>query len=513
MTKGERATTVYELAPERPEPKPTRPRPPRPRRRLPRPESAERRVSRSFAVSLGVHALVVLLLALLLLTLPDQAPDPAELVRYSWETPLHDVEPEATEGRHERAPEPGERSTDDQRSVTGDETTSGATSLASGDARDETRKRDPVGIANVPAGALLAARTAGREALLRSGGGDAETEGALRLALGWLRRHQAADGTWSPRDFSERCRSSPPCTHTGEAREAVAGVTAIALLPFLGAGHTHRDGEYAGTVAAGIDALLRRERRRHGAHTGSWGTGEHAIYEQAAALLVLAEAYGLTGDERLRAPIERGVAHLGDVQARGGGWRYRPLDRAADASVTGWVAFALVAVRRDGLEVPPLLLQRARSVLRSRTRASDGRVGYLARGSGSDALLGVGAFGLHAIGDPRDAKLVAAIRKRLVCTPPRWDESPLPGFHRGDPLHWAYGSLAAFQGSDVEWQSWHERMRPLLLGRQERKGCAAGSWRPSGTTGKSGGRVVQTALAALCLEVYYRYPRVRIEPR
>ena len=33
----------------------------------------------------------------------------------------------------------------------------------------------------------------------------------------------------------------------------------------------------------------------------------------------------------------------------------------------------------------------------------------------------------------------------------------------------------------------------------------AGSWTPDGVWGGYGGRVYSTAMAALCLEVYYRY--------
>jgi hypothetical protein len=39
------------------------------------------------------------------------------------------------------------------------------------------------------------------------------------------------------------------------------------------------------------------------------------------------------------------------------------------------------------------------------------------------------------------------------------------------------------------------------------EGCAAGSWDPKADAwGQQGGRVMQTSLAALVLEVYYRYP-------
>ena len=38
--------------------------------------------------------------------------------------------------------------------------------------------------------------------------------------------------------------------------------------------------------------------------------------------------------------------------------------------------------------------------------------------------------------------------------------------------------------------------------------CAEGSWDPKDPWGEEGGRVYSTALMTLCLEVYYRYPKV-----
>jgi hypothetical protein len=76
-----------------------------------------------------------------------------------------------------------------------------------------------------------------------------------------------------------------------------------------------------------------------------------------------------------------------------------------------------------------------------------------------------------------------------------------------DPIHWYYGGMAAFQRGGGTWKMWNDRLRPLLLEHQEKRGCLAGSWPPVGETGVKGGRVVVTALATLALEVYYRYPR------
>jgi hypothetical protein len=49
-------------------------------------------------------------------------------------------------------------------------------------------------------------------------------------------------------------------------------------------------------------------------------------------------------------------------------------------------------------------------------------------------------------------------------------------------------------------------MRKILIDSQDKAGCAAGSWDPtSDHFGREAGRVFQTSLCCLTLEVYYRY--------
>ena len=62
--------------------------------------------------------------------------------------------------------------------------------------------------------------------------------------------------------------------------------------------------------------------------------------------------------------------------------------------------------------------------------------------------------------------------------------------------------------SGYEWDTWNRKMRELLVRTQVRNAdqCANGSWMPDREGwGKRGGRIMQTALAALTLETYYRY--------
>ena len=54
---------------------------------------------------------------------------------------------------------------------------------------------------------------------------------------------------------------------------------------------------------------------------------------------------------------------------------------------------------------------------------------------------------------------------------------------------------------------WNRIIRDAIVGLQCKDGFSRGSWAPESRWGSQGGRVYSTALAALCLEVYYRYNR------
>ncbi len=82
---------------------------------------------------------------------------------------------------------------------------------------------------------------------------------AIHAALDWLARHQDSDGGWSARDYTRRCMK--PCLpNPGEGEDGDTGVSALAVLAFLGSGiapdSTSRLGE---TLRRGLEALVARQ--------------------------------------------------------------------------------------------------------------------------------------------------------------------------------------------------------------------------------------------------------------
>jgi hypothetical protein len=81
----------------------------------------------------------------------------------------------------------------------------------------------------------------------------------------------------------------------------------------------------------------------------------------------------------------------------------------------------------------------------------------------------------------------------------------LPGAGRKNLYYWYYGTLGMYYLQGVPWERWNRALQKTLLEDQHATGPLAGSWEPDSVWGGYGGRVYSTALAALCLEVYYRF--------
>ena len=87
----------------------------------------------------------------------------------------------------------------------------------------------------------------GRHEGVRYGGGTPQSEEAVERALRWLAAHQRQDGSWNFNHLSDACQHY--CTHPGNEASTTAA-TGLALLPFLGAGYTHKEGEFQEIVGA-----------------------------------------------------------------------------------------------------------------------------------------------------------------------------------------------------------------------------------------------------------------------
>ncbi len=86
-----------------------------------------------------------------------------------------------------------------------------------------------------------------RSALLAAYGGTKGTEDAVKEGLAWLAKQQRGDGSWSLIGPYQQ----------GAVQENKVAATAMALIAFAGAGHTHRAGDYQSHVGKGLRYLVK----------------------------------------------------------------------------------------------------------------------------------------------------------------------------------------------------------------------------------------------------------------
>jgi hypothetical protein len=337
---------------------------------------------------------------------------------------------------------------------------------------------------------------------VKSRGGDAETEAAVRAALDWLAKVQSRDGRWDPRmhgaGWEPRIDGQD---RKGAGARADTAITGLAVLAFLGAGHTHLEGDYRENVKRALEYLLRTQNADDG-NLGGRASTFAFMYCHAMATFAMCEAYAVTEDERLAAPVRRAVNYTLSCQdPRGGGWRYKPGD-AGDTSQLGWQVMVIKSAELAGMKIPPQTKTGVRRFLKS---VSAGKHGGLARYQPnkaiSGAMTGEALFCRQLIDGAAPASATKEATDYLLTMP--------PGAERPNLYYWYYATLAMNQVGGEAWSRWNTSLKRALLPRQRRGGAFAGSWDANTQWGAHGGRVYSTAMATLSLEVYYRYSSLR----
>ena len=336
-----------------------------------------------------------------------------------------------------------------------------------------------------------------RLGLIKQQGGSEQTEEAVEAALAWLAANQAADGRWDADQFGAG-REAEVLGHDrqGSGAEADTGITGLALLAFLSAGHTHFEGQYRRTVQHGLEYLL-GEQAADGNLAGDARLFAR-MYCHGMASLAASEAYAMTGDHRIRPYVESATQYTIRAQhPQTGGWRYKPAERG-DMSQFGWQVMALRSAELAGIKVPGETRGGMHRFLASVSRGEHGGLASyrpnerVSRTMTAEALACRYFLGVH-----RDRDTIGEAARYLM--------GELPADGQANLYYWYYGTLSLHQTQTPEWFRWNQALQQQLLSRQRRDGSAAGSWDPDTVWGSYGGRVYTTALAALCLEVYYRY--------
>jgi len=266
----------------------------------------------------------------------------------------------------------------------------------------------------------------------------------------------------------------------------------------LGGGHTHvTPGQYQETVQKGLAWLGQSAIRSQGAadmrgaHQGNSG-----MYVQGLATICLCEASALEPKDRdLRRLALEAARFIEKAQGSDGGWRYQPREVPGDTSVVGWQVMALQSAKAGGIAVAPDSFSDARKFL-NKVQAEDGvYYGYTDSQKGRPTTTAVGLLCRMYLGWKREKpQLKQGVEFLSGLGPSR------------DDIYFNYYATQVMHHWDGElWDKWNVRMRDQLVATQIKEGPGAGSWDVTDPHGNTGGRIYQTALSLLTLEVYYRH--------
>ncbi|MFH0953337.1 MAG: prenyltransferase/squalene oxidase repeat-containing protein [Verrucomicrobiota bacterium] len=336
---------------------------------------------------------------------------------------------------------------------------------------------------------------AGRSSALKNYGGQwgQFTEAAVVKALEWLKRKQAPDGSWGPNKTA---------------------MTGLGLLTFLAHGETTSSEKYGQTVEKAIRFLISQQdaEGRFCKTDDQPGPYAHGIGTYA-----ISEAYGLTRIPSLKPVMEKAIQVIVNGQQPKGGWNYNYSKGARrDTSVGGWQIQALKSAYIAGAENPGLkeAMERAVEDIKSVQELETGRFYYTdTSGHKTDSITGIAVLCLQLLGHSTDKETRNGLQA-LTGASCDWDKpEPWPMYA------WYYITQAKFHQGGQTWSGWNSKFARLYVKNQNEDG----SWTSAGANlqGDNGkevnlGPVYSTTLAALTLQVYYRflptYKPIAVEP-
>lgn len=338
-----------------------------------------------------------------------------------------------------------------------------------------------------------------KQKLLREYGGNASSEAAVTEALKWFSRHQMPNGAWT---FKHDLVCKGACGNGCEEKfsRSYNAATAMSLLPFMGAGQTHLQGEFKDVVYRGLRYLIQSGKpgRENGLPVLDYRDKIGNMYSHGLVAIVLCEAYAMTQDPELALPAQAALNFIITAQCRDGGWRYAPRQaNGGDTSVVGWQVMALKSGHMGHLMVPRQTVEGSTLFL-NKVQSDAGSI--------------------YGYDKPSTSVRAATTAVGLLCRMYLgWDKTH-PGIVKGvghlaklgvsekDFYYNYYAAQVLRQYGGPEWEKFNVEMRDYLVSTQDQKGGAKGSWfvENAGHT-SAAGRLCATSFATMMLEVYYRH--------
>ncbi|MGJ8634539.1 MAG: hypothetical protein ACSHX7_11545 [Luteolibacter sp.] len=339
---------------------------------------------------------------------------------------------------------------------------------------------------------------------------------SVDLALEWLSRNQAADGSF----------------HAGHIM-AQPAVTSFAVMAFLSRGHAPGHGPYGEALDRAIEyALLCQHREGYFTAEGmipDFRTGVRAplpankiltshpnsvatSYNHAITSVMLAEVFGMVGDQqslRIKEALDKSLIFTYRLQDKNkspreeqGGWRYLEIGhngRDSDLSLTTWYLTFLRAAKNAGFAIPEQRVEMAVEYARRCYSPTRRDFNYnIGREEPRTAMTGAGALCLALAGKHDDKRLPIVAERlqrinfnRLLTSTGMTKEFPMYASY--------YSSQAAAQIGGTCWENTYKNISRALVSTQKRDGSWQNSWRA-----KWAGDCYSTSLGVLSLTTPYQ---------
>ena len=243
----------------------------------------------------------------------------------------------------------------------------------------------------------------------------------------------------------------------------------MGLLPFLGAGQTHKTkGPYRRNIEQGLIWLVRHQER-----DGNLAKGctRPPMYSHGLATIALCEAYGLSGDRNVGTGRPAAVNFIIAAQNKNdGGWRYNPGD-PGDTSVVGWQIMALKSAQMAGLNVggsggSGSIFELAGKWLDLvKTGPYDSQFQYQPGSGATPTMTAVGLLCRQYLHAKRDDPMMIDGVKYLM--------NNMPDVKMHNVYYWYYATQVLHNYSGYEWDTWNRAMRKLLISTQSKRRTAA----------------------------------------
>ncbi len=311
---------------------------------------------------------------------------------------------------------------------------------------------------------------------------DANTERVIKGALKYLASQQRVDS--KDKDIG----------HWGVSREESrypVAMTGYALMAFMSTGNLPGEGPYGKEVSRGLNYLLQQINEDTGIY-GSKAYGQY-MYGHGVATIALAELYGQTRDPRIRKKLQSVVERIVACQNSQGGWRYRPVKRDADISVTVLQCVALRAAKNSGIDVPQQTLDNAVKYVKACFHTSSGGFTYQPGSSPGFARTAAAIYSLQVCGLYED-DWVKSGSKYLFAN------------YRENQEWFVYGSFYAapaqyMQGGET-WAKWYPMVKANVLKKVKHERDIY-RWNSEGRGGV--GPVFTTSVFTMILAMPYHY--------